>query len=1198
MSPPTLSDPAAEKKLLATRNTARFFTEARHISWVLLVFTLLWGAYAYFAMPQRKDPEIPVRVALVLCPWPGASAEQVEQLLTRRLEEKIAENTKVEKIESTSRGNLAMVYVHLVQDVENTGKELDDIELKLNSLANLPEGAGPIHFVKDFGDTAALMLTVASPRIDGVEIDLRAAAIGKAIAKVRAGLPAPSPGSQRVALVFGYPRTLAPDLARGPIELFAQSSKGAGLWRDPRRIEGPGFIGLDGETAAGDAEILAATHSFIAERLRAADFHPDLWRGILIRDPAGAREALAATAGDKYSYAELEAITDLIARTLKTSPLVSKVGRSGLLEERIYLEYSQERLAAYGIRPSQLPDILEARNTTAPGGSLEVGGKKLTIEPGGGLQTEHDLGDVLVPTAGGKSLYLRDLVGIGRGYETPSFLNFYSRFDKNGVWQRTRAVTLAVQMRSGGQIAEFGHDIDRRLADLEARLPEDLVLARTSDQPLQVEESVDLFMRSLYEAILLVVLVSLVGFWEWRSALLMALSIPITLAMTFGLVHLVGIDLQQVSIASLIIALGLLVDDPVVAGDAIKRELADGRPPGVAAWLGPTRLATAILFATITNIVAYLPFLTLSGDTGLFLRSLPIVIACSLIASRVVSMTFIPLLGYYLLRPPKAKKAPPREPRWSFRRFYERTCRRAIAHRWKVLGASLLLLVAGAFFAARLRPQFFPKDLSYLCYVDVRLPEDATLSATRRVAEEVEQVIMATVAAGAPAGPRQRGLIRSLTTFVGGGGPRFWFSVTPEVEQPNYAQVLIETWNKHQTATLVPLLQEKLSAAIAGAEVDVRELESGEPVGVPVSLRFSGEDAKTLRKVADRAKAILRETPGAVRVRDDWGAESFAVRLAIDADRANLAGVSRLDIAIASAAGMNGVELTRLRQGNLQIPVVARLRMEERAGLGDLESLYVYSGQGLQKVPLGAFSHLESGLRTEKVHRRNQFRTITVSTFPQAGWLPSEVLGAALPRLRQLEKELPPGFHFEIGGEQEKQDEGFGELTFVMLVSVVAIFLALVLQFRNAVKPILVFAAIPYGMVGAFLALWIMDMPFGFMAFLGIASLIGVIVSHVIVLFDFIEEAHHQGEPLVEALIEAGIVRLRPVLITVGATVTALFPLAKNGGPLWEPMCYAQIGGLLAATVVTLLLVPVLYAIFVLDLKWVKWEQVTPENRA
>ncbi len=199
----------AEQKLLATRNTARFFTEARHISWVLLAFTLLWGAYAYFAMPQRKDPEIPVRVALVLCPWPGASAEQVEQLLTRRLEEKIAENTKVEKIESTSRGNLAMVFVHLVQDVENTGKELDDIELKLNSLRSPPDGAGPIHFVKDFGDTAALMLTVASPRIDGVEIDLRAAAIGKAIAKVREGAPAPAPGAQRVALVFGYPRTLA-----------------------------------------------------------------------------------------------------------------------------------------------------------------------------------------------------------------------------------------------------------------------------------------------------------------------------------------------------------------------------------------------------------------------------------------------------------------------------------------------------------------------------------------------------------------------------------------------------------------------------------------------------------------------------------------------------------------------------------------------------------------------------------------------------------------------------------------------------------------------------------------------------------------------------------------------------------------------------------------------------------------------------
>jgi multidrug efflux pump subunit AcrB len=300
--------------------------------------------------------------------------------------------------------------------------------------------------------------------------------------------------------------------------------------------------------------------------------------------------------------------------------------------------------------------------------------------------------------------------------------------------------------------------------------------------------------------------------------------------------------------------------------------------------------------------------------------------------------------------------------------------------------------------------------------------------------------------------------------------------------------------------------------------------------------------------------------------------------------------VTNLDVAAASLTALNGYQVSTLREGDEQIPVVARMRMDERAQLSDLQNLYVYSSQGSQKVPLQLISTLDYGLGTEKRQRRNQFRTITVSAFPAEGTLPSEVLTPLLEKIEAFRRGLPPGYKLEIGGEYEKQMEGFGELALVMLISVILIFMALVLQFKHAVKPFLVFAAIPYGIVGALFALWVMGAPFGFTGFLGVASLVGVIVSHVIVLFDFIEEKHAEGEPLQQALLDAGIMRLRPVLITVGATVIALFPLAAHGGPLWEPLCYAQIGGLTVATFVTLLLVPVLYAIFVLDLKLVQWE--------
>jgi multidrug efflux pump subunit AcrB len=315
----------------------------------------------------------------------------------------------------------------------------------------------------------------------------------------------------------------------------------------------------------------------------------------------------------------------------------------------------------------------------------------------------------------------------------------------------------------------------------------------------------------------------------------------------------------------------------------------------------------------------------------------------------------------------------------------------------------------------------------------------------------------------------------------------------------------------------------------------------------------------------------------------------------IDSDRANFSGVTNLDVAAASATGISGYPVTTLREEDKRIPVLARLRMEERAQLADVQNLYVYAREGEQKVPLSSVSTVKLQVRTEKLQRRNQFRTVTVSAFPKEGFLPSEVMGAARAELTAFQQRLPPGYRMEIGGEEEEQNKGFVELAIVLAISVSMIFLALAFQFKHAIKPFIVFAAIPYGMVGALLVLWIMGSPFGFMAFLGIASLVGVIVSHIIVLFDFIEEKHEEGEPLKQALLDAGIMRLRPVMITVGATVIALFPLAAHGGPLWEPLCYAQIGGLTVATFITLLLVPVIYSIFVLDLKLVRWEQKKPE---
>jgi multidrug efflux pump subunit AcrB len=385
-------------------------------------------------------------------------------------------------------------------------------------------------------------------------------------------------------------------------------------------------------------------------------------------------------------------------------------------------------------------------------------------------------------------------------------------------------------------------------------------------------------------------------------------------------------------------------------------------------------------------------------------------------------------------------------------------------------------------------------------------------------------------------------------------------------------------------------LQPEFDKQIPGAIIDTRTLETGKPVGIPVQVRVSGEDLPRLRTEADKLKQIFRGIPIAARVRDDWGEPTVKEVMRVDVDRANLAHVTNADISNSVDAALHGITAGILRDGYKQIPITGRMRMEERAQLSDLRSLYVFSSQDTPAVPLGQVAKISLQPVEPKIRRFDQYRTVTVQCWPTERHLPSEVISAAMPKLKAFENQLPAGFTLRFAGEYREQVSGFGDLTTVLAICVCAIYLALLAQFKHAVKPLIVFAAIPYGVVGAIISLAIMGQPFGFMAFLGIISLIGVIVSHIIVLFEFIEERREEGEDLETALIDAGILRLRPVMITVSATVIALFPLAAHGGPLWEPLCYAQIGGLTIATFITLGLVPVLYSFVVLDLKLIHWK--------
>jgi multidrug efflux pump subunit AcrB len=1174
-------------------NLARFFIEQRHIAWVSLALALVWGIYGLQKMPQRKDPDIPVRQAMIIVPWQGTSAEQVEQLATKKIEQAIALNQWVTEIKSTSRTGSAMVQFELAEKGRyDRDKELDDIKIRLDAIHDLPQGAGPILYIKDFGDTAALMLTVASPPADGSQVVWVSKLVEAGIRQVRSNLAAGS--KPRKSIVIVYPKSIDSAEVERTLAWVAQELVTQRVGSDARTFLGAGFAGVDLATNVSGPELAVVLEKLVNNKLQTDEFHPDAWKPAIIGDPATTAAALQTVAGDKYTYRDLDDFTDTIQRSLKTLPIVSKVERSGVLSENVFLNFSQERLAQYKLKPADFSKLLMARNLPDSGQTLNAQGRTISINTTGEFKNPDDLRNVIIGASpDGTPLYLRDLVDIDRGYDSPpSFLNTYTRRDENGKWITTRAITLSVQMRKGEQINVFGKLVDANLQNVKKSLPADLVLARTSDQPLQVHDSIELFSHSLVEALVLVVIVALIGFWSWRTSLLIAVSMPITLGISFGVINTLGIDLQQVSIASLIIALGLLVDVPVVSGDAIVRELGVGQPRSVAAWLGPTKLFKTMAFATVTNIVSYLPFLLLPGDTGKFLYSLPVVISVSLLAALLVSMTFVPLISSFLL---ESKTETPIEERRKrgFTGWYFRIAQKAIQHRKLCLAASLLVLAAGGIVFSTLKPQFFPKDLQYFSYIDVWLPEDAPVSATSAVAERAESIVRRVAEEYGKSHPEHghaKDVLVSMTAFVGGGGPRFWSSATPEDRQTNYAQIILRTKDDHDTTPLLALLQPEFDKEIPGAIIDTRTLETGKPVGIPVQVRVSGEDLPRLRAEADKLKQIFREIPIAARVRDDWGEATVKEVMHVDVDRANLAHLTNADVSNSVDAALHGITAGTLRDGDKQLPITGRMRREERAQLSDLRSLYVFSSQDTPPVPLGQVATISLEPVVPKIRRFDQYRTVTVQCWPMQGHLPSEVMAAAMPKLKAFEKQLPDGFALRFAGEYKEQVSGFGDLATVLVICVCAIYLALLAQFKHAVKPLIVFAAIPYGVVGAIISLAIMGQPFGFMAFLGIISLIGVIVSHIIVLFEFIEERREEGEDLETALIDAGILRLRPVMITVSATVIALFPLAAHGGPLWEPLCYAQIGGLTIATFITLGLVPVLYSFVVLDLKLIEWK--------
>ena len=1160
---------------------AQYFTEKRGVAWLVLIAVLLWGWYSYNQLPQQEDPKIPIRKALVVTVFPGATADKVENLVSKPLERKLAELSTVDEISSESRNGLSVIKVALQsQSNARMEQDWDKLRAKIAEVA-LPEGTMPPWLNSDFGNTVTLLYALASAPITEPEVAARAHLIEETVASLRG----PKPAAGRAAIVMFYPTAISREYLAPVVQRFAQFLVAQGLAQDLSVGERTGlYVGEFATTATREA-LQAALGNFRRQGYGSdGEPHPDLQNPFVLLGAEAPAPAIRAQRIPRHTYRQLEKMAEDFEDALRQVSDVGRTKRVATVPETVYLDYSTAKLAELRVSAQDLASAVARRNAVVPGGIYRTEGSTFPVQVTGEFRSERELLDTVIATApDGTPTYLRDAVTVLRGYENPIGYHFgyFARPTPGEAFQSRRAVLVSIEMREGAKIGEFYKAVQACLHRFQGQLPGGVELATLSNQPESVRQRIGLFIASFIEAVLIVVLVALL-LMDWRSAVVMATAIPLSVAMTFGGMHLLGIPLHQISIAGLIIALGMLVDVPVVVSDGINRELHHGEPRLRASWLGPKHLLRAITFATLINVVAFLPLVLLPGEKGAFMYGLPMVVSLALLSAFIVSMTFVPLLGFYVLKGQKGlDEGGEVRSFFLFRPIdlainavlprYRRLLETGLRHPWWTIGTVYTLFLLSLCLTPFFGRQFFPPADRAQFLIDIELPRNAAPTQLRETANRVADLVA------------REAEVENFGVFYGGTAPRFYYNVEPKEPGTFLAQILVNT-RRQDIVPLLARLRARFDAEVAGARVVAKQLEQGVPIDNPIQIRLAGPDLDVLRGLADRVGAIVREK-GGYKVTDDLGQRLPTLRIAIDQDRANTLGVDNRAVGATTAAAFFTARVTQLREGDHLVPVNFRLRRDEISDADRLRSLYVPSTRnGL--VPLTNFATIDLEPAYATIPHFQQLRTVTVKSFAPVGALPATILAQCKPVIAQLA--LPDGYTLTYAGEDKELTKTQSEMSLVFLISLSAIFLAMVAQFGSVAKSVAVMITVPLGIIGAFVGIVLFQTNLGFMALLGLVSLAGLVVSHIIVLSDYIEESRAAGMPLRAALIHAGLVRLRPVIVTVLAAVCGLIPLALHGGELWRPLTAVHIVGLTCATLITLVVLPVFYLVFCEKLKWIK----------
>ncbi len=914
------------------------------------------------------------------------------------------------------------------------------------------------------------------------------------------------------------------------------------------------FVNIKG-AAKGDA----VKEAFYQARKKVGDIRHTLPEGVVgpsFNDEFGDTYiSLHAISGHGFGYPELKAVAKNARDVLLRVPGVAKVDLLGTQEERIFIEISSKLLAERGLSAADIQAALAGQNAMDPAGRIETRERSVRLDVRGTIGSVEDIRELRL-RAGQQTIRLGDIATVMRGLEDPPAGKIR--------YQGREAVVLGVVMAAGANVTEVGAGVEQALKRVERDLPIGIEVGKISDQAHVVREAIDGFLSAFGEAIVIVLVVSFLAL-GWRAGLVVALTIPLVLAVTFAVMLLMGIDLHRISLGALIIALGLLVDDAMIAVEMIERKLEEGHDKLSAATFAYTSTAFPMLTGTLITVAGFIPVGFAASTAGEYVSSLFWVTGVSLIVSWFAAVYFTPWLGYKLLRAHPAGARHHRDPSaHGLYRWVRAAVSWCVRRRRAVVALTFGLLVVGIGGFSLIPKQFFPTTNRLEVLADLWLPEGTAFAETERQALRIEKALL------------NDPDLDYVATFVGEGAPRFYLPLDQQLRNQNFVQLLLMSKSLEARERAIKRVRAILARDFPAVRFKVDRLFNGPPVGWPVQIRVTGPERDEVRRIAGEVAAAMRAHPLVSTVHDDWLERVPTLKLEIDQDRARALGITSQAVRLALQAMLSGRPIGEFRDKEETIKVMLREPSETRALLSALDEVYVKTAGGAS-VPLRQVATARVALESGIEWRRDRLPSVTVRGLVPDGVQSPDVAGAVYAKLAPLRQRLAPGYRIELQGAVEESATSQASINAKMPVLVIVVLVLLMVQLQHFGKAMLVFATAPLGIIGAAAALLLFQAPFGFVAILGVIALAGIIMRNSVILVDQIRQDLASGLDPKSAIVESAVRRFRPIALTAAAAVLALIPLVRE--VFWSPMALAMMGGIIAATALTLTFLPALYAL-------------------